>query len=227
MCLLVLLGKLYYSTIVCGGMAAEYEYNLLISYSIEFGRAGFGMARKELIDFLSSLGDKEAVIEKTLARGIIGVKTSLDARKVSQEARKKYTEDSSVFKSVIKFVPIDTWTDSTLEAMKKEVDKLNVTKEDKWRMTLEKRRYEKYHTDEIIEVLQKPSADRKRALAPLVQKYGNRILNPLEAIETITNSVGNNDSESVRQNSFLQRMSPNVFNVYVAQKCNLSCTYCY
>ena len=134
------------------GRAEKYDYNLLISYDFMMR---FGLARKELINFLNSLGDETPIVNKTLARGILGLKTSLDNRKVVQEARKKYKESPEMFRAVIKFVPIDNWVDSTLESMKKEVDRFKITKEDKWRMTVEKRRYEKYHTAEIIEALAK------------------------------------------------------------------------
>jgi len=132
--------------------AEVYDYNLLISYDFMMR---FGLARRELINFLGSLGDETPIVNKTLARGILGLKTSLDNRLVVKEARKKYKEDPGAFRAVIKFVPIDNWTDSTLEAMKKEVDRFKITEKEKWRMTVEKRRYEKYHTDEIIEALAK------------------------------------------------------------------------
>jgi uncharacterized protein len=82
-------------------------------------------------------------------------------------------------------------------------------------------------TSGMVEALQKSDENFSKARTGLTLKYGIQILRMLEEIKSITNRTGNNKSEYSKQNTFLQRMSPNVFNVYVAQKCNLSCSYCY
>lgn len=82
-------------------------------------------------------------------------------------------------------------------------------------------------TNDIIEALQNPSAKPFRSRIDLIQQYGNHFLNQLEKVITTTNSRGKKETKNPGQLSFQQRMSPNVFNVYVSQQCNLSCTYCY
>lgn len=82
-------------------------------------------------------------------------------------------------------------------------------------------------TEDLIEVLQSPRGQSLETNGCLVQQYGTQFLNQLEKITAHTNSKGKKEDENFRQLSFQQRMLPNVFNVYVSQKCNLSCTYCY
>jgi len=52
----------------------------------------------------------------------------------------------------LKWVPVDVWTDSSIESMKRVVVQLRgmIGEGEKWRMTVEKKRYTKHHKSEII-----------------------------------------------------------------------------
>lgn len=68
------------------------EYNLLVSY-----QQSFKAAKQELLALFEKLGDSSALIEKTLARGIIGVKTALNNKKVIEKVRELYHQNSLQF----------------------------------------------------------------------------------------------------------------------------------
>ncbi len=91
-----------------------YDYNILVS-----NRWGeFWEATREIRHVLSQLGDEAPVVKGTLARGIIGVRTSLDPREIVREIRKRCEDDPLFLKHTIKWTPIDIWTDSEMEPMK-------------------------------------------------------------------------------------------------------------
>jgi len=126
-----------------------YDFNLLVSCS--WGM--YGDAKEEITRTLKMLGDEEPIVKPTFAEGIIGVKTRLDSREVIHELLKLFNEDPLVFQYTLKWVPIDLWVYSDMESMKKGVIELKskIRTGEKWRMTVEKRRYTKHHRIEIIE----------------------------------------------------------------------------
>lgn len=52
-------------------------------------------------------------------------------------------------------MPVEVWTYSDLDSMKTAVKQLRIRirEGERWRMTMEKRRYTKYHKDEIVREL--------------------------------------------------------------------------
>jgi len=113
----------------------------------------YGDAKEEITRTLKMLGDEEPIVKPTFAEGIIGVKTRLDSREVIHELLKLFNEDPLVFQYTLKWVPIDLWVYSDMDSMKKGVTELKnrIRAGEKWRMTVEKRRYTKHHRIEIIE----------------------------------------------------------------------------
>ena len=106
----------------------------------------------EIARILAQNGDKQARIRMTLARGIIGVNTSLNARLVVRLLPAILKNDPSAIQCAFKWVPIDLWTSSDLEAIKAGVTGLknSVEPNETWRMTVEMRRYTALHKIEII-----------------------------------------------------------------------------
>lgn len=129
-----------------------YDFNLLVSYG---WRTSYHLAKKEIADLLNRLGEESPEIRSTLARGIVGVKTSLDPREIISKLREIFKEDPWQFEFTLKWVPIDLWTYSEMEAMKEVVKKLKekIGHGERWAMKIEKRRYTKYHKIEIIKEL--------------------------------------------------------------------------
>lgn len=129
-----------------------HNWNLLVSCKWN----AFGRARNEIRAFLAKQGDNSPVIERTLARGIIGVTTSLDSREVVHSARKAFKADPKTFTFAIKWVPVDSWIEADMPAMEAQVKKIagQISPNEKWRTLVEKRRFTKYHSEEIIKALE-------------------------------------------------------------------------
>jgi len=128
-----------------------YDFNLLVSCSWGV----YGRAKKEIVHILETLGDEGPLVKRTIAEGIIGVKTSLDSREVVHGLRRLFDEDPFVLQHTLKWVPVDFWTLSDMDSMKEGVRKLRnrINAGERWRMTVEKRRYSRHHKIEIIREL--------------------------------------------------------------------------
>ena len=128
-----------------------YDFNLLVSCPWAMS----GAAIREVALFLKLLGDEEPIVKRTAARGVIGVKTSLDARTVVRELGSILRDDPAAFQYTLKWVPVDLWVSSDLESMREAVLKLRdqIRPGERWRMTVEKRRYTMYHKIDIIDGL--------------------------------------------------------------------------
>jgi len=128
-----------------------YDFNLLVSCPWSM----LWRAKQEIADVLKLLGDETPIIKPTMARGIIGVKTRLDSREVVQGLQKLFIKDPLAFQYTLKWVPTDFWTYSDMDLMKEAV--MNVREKirqgERWRMTVEKRRYTRFHKIEIIKEL--------------------------------------------------------------------------
>jgi tRNA acetyltransferase TAN1 len=128
-----------------------YDFNLLVSYSWGV----YGRAKREIVQVLETLGDEGPVVKRTIAEGIIGVKTSLDSREVVRGLQRLFNEDPFVLQYTLKWVPVDLWTLSDMDSLKEAVRKLKngIREGERWRMTVEKRRYSQHHKIEIIREL--------------------------------------------------------------------------
>ena len=128
-----------------------YAFDLLVSCSW----GSYGRAKGEIIRVLRMLGDENPFVGRTFAKGIVGVKTCLDSREVVHGLRRLFNEDSYLIQHTSKWVPVDLWTYSDLDSMKEAVAELGKRIEpgERWRMTVEKRRYTQCHKIEIIREL--------------------------------------------------------------------------
>ncbi len=128
-----------------------YDFDFLVSCSWSL----YGKAKKEIIQILEKVGDESPLVRRTIARGIIGVKTRLDSREVISGLRRLFNQEPSVFRYTLKWVPIDVWTCSDMDSMKEGVRRLGnkIHAGERWRMIVEKRRYTLHHKIEVIREL--------------------------------------------------------------------------
>jgi len=135
--------------------------DLLISYSW----GNYFPAYLEAVRLLKRFGDPEPVVEKTKVWGIAVAHTILNNRVVIQKCRELYPAEPE-FQFTLKWVPVDFWVETDLDAMKKVIEKEirdRIQENETWAMRVEKRRWQRYHTIEIIEYLA-TSIERKVAL---------------------------------------------------------------
>jgi tRNA(Ser,Leu) C12 N-acetylase TAN1 len=128
-----------------------YDFNLLVSCSW----SAYGKAKKEIVHTLGTLGDENPLVKRTVAKRIVGVRTCLDSREVTHRLRALFDQDPLVFQHTLKWVPVDLWTRSDMDSMKRAVAELKskIHADERWRMTVEKRRYTRYHKVEIVREL--------------------------------------------------------------------------
>ncbi len=126
--------------------------DLLISFP--FGR--FYPARREARRILRHLGDHDPRISWTFVDGIAIAHSSLDNREVIRRCRDMYHNSEAEFEFAVKWLPVDDWCDTELDAIKQLIDEKaapQIAPEESWAMIVKKRRWQKYHTVEIIEHL--------------------------------------------------------------------------
>lgn len=132
------------------GMAGQ-DYNLIVSYELGALRE----AREDVLRVLRALGDQNPTVRRTVARGIVGVRTALDPRGVTKALRELCIKDPRSLGVTIKWTPIDLWVPSELAPMKEGVMKLRdrIRPGERWAMAVEKRRHTHHHKIEIIREL--------------------------------------------------------------------------
>lgn len=127
--------------------------DLLISYAWSH----FYRAKPETIRILKRFGDPAPRIEKTGVMGIAIAHTCLDNREVVKRCRALWeSEPQDSFEFAVKWVPADYWCATSLDAMKRVIDshiKDRIRDNQTWGMKVYKRRWQQYHTIEIVEYL--------------------------------------------------------------------------
>lgn len=133
--------------------------DLLISFP--WGR--FNQARHEAVRILKRLGDDQPHIEKTAVDGIAVAHTSLDNREVITQCHELLRNSEEEFNFTLKWLPVDYWCETNLDAMKQVIEEKVLSRippTECWAMKVKKRRWQHYHTADIVAYLA-PGIDRK------------------------------------------------------------------
>lgn len=129
------------------------QSDLLVSYSW----GSFGRAKTEVIRILSAFGDPDALVRKSDVFGIAIARTCLDNREVIRRCHTLWrAQPLDSFEFALKWVPVDHWCATDLAAIKRVVDERLVPligAQESWGMKVYKRRWQRYHTSEIVEYL--------------------------------------------------------------------------
>ena len=130
------------------------QFNILFSYQL----SDYKKAKNEATLLLRELGDEAPIIAQTEVRGVAGVQTILDNRKVIGEIRQKYRINPERLRHAIKWIPVDNWCSAEIEVMQSEVEKLrqSISAAVRWAMQVDKHHYDKLHTAQLVELLSKP-----------------------------------------------------------------------
>ena len=126
--------------------------DLLVSYSW----GGFGRTKPEVLRILKLLGDPDPWVRKSDVRGIAIARSCLDNRAVIRRCRELWSGPQPPFQFAIKWVPADHWCATSLDAIKQLIDERlvpDIGPDQTWGMKVYKRRWQAYHTREIVDHL--------------------------------------------------------------------------
>ncbi len=127
--------------------------NLLVTYDMR----NIKESEQEVLWVLEKVGETQPKLLRSPARGIFLIITSSDPREINRKLAQLCREEPEHFWFTYNYIPIDVWCSSDLEEMQEHVKKLaeGIGENETWRMTVNKRFYDQYHTQEIIEFLAK------------------------------------------------------------------------
>lgn len=129
------------------------EANLLVTFDPE----EFPAARKEVKETLGEIGEENPEFLTSRVHGLFMLHVSLDPKETTRKLEALCREDPSRFWYTYHWIPVDRWCPSTIEEMSEVVKEYaeKIKPEERWRMRINKRFYEKYHTPELVEKLTK------------------------------------------------------------------------
>jgi tRNA(Ser,Leu) C12 N-acetylase TAN1 len=139
----------------------EEEANLLVTFDSE----NLSAARYEVEDALEEVEEDGVDFLSSRVHGLFKVRIGLDPKEATKRLNKLCREDPSLFGYTYHWIPVEKWTNSTIKKMSEVVKEYaeKIEPEDRWRMRINKRFYDKYHTSELIEKLteyvDKPNVD--------------------------------------------------------------------
>lgn len=126
--------------------------DLLVSYSWN----QYHRAKQEVLRILKRFGDPEPWVEKTHVWGVALAHSSLDNREVIKKLHQLHETEPEALEFAIKWLPVDHWCNTALADIKEVVDakiKNQIGEGNTWAMKVKKRRWQDYHTDEIVRYL--------------------------------------------------------------------------
>lgn len=125
--------------------------NLLVTYDMQNRRE----SKEEVLWVLGKMGEEEPRFLSSRARGIFLIVTSQDPKEITAKLKQLCKDEPDNFWYTYNYIPIDVWCSSDLDEMEENVKKLSkgIKEDETWRMTVNKRFYNQYHTLEIIEIL--------------------------------------------------------------------------
>jgi tRNA acetyltransferase TAN1 len=163
------------------------NYNLLATTE----QISLSQACSELWMNLRAIGDPEPKVNRSRVRGVILARTSMNPVDAVHRLRAHMAEEPERYRYVYRVMPVQVWTDTSVESIVKEVASMRGVVEpgDSFRVTLEKRRT-RLRSLEIIEPVAATIDRRVELEAPdwmvLVEIMGNEtgisIVRPLDTL---------------------------------------------
>lgn len=102
---------------------------------------------------MRKLGDPDAGMRWTTVEGIAIVHTDLDPRQVVAGCHDLLCRGEEPFAFAVKWVPVDEWAPTDLDAIKAVIEQKlapRIGPDETWAMQVEKRRWQRYHTADIV-----------------------------------------------------------------------------
>lgn len=125
--------------------------NLLVT----FDPINYSEARTEVVNFLKEIGEHKPEFLYSDVQGLFQVRVDVDPKDVTRRLDASCRTDPSKFWYTYHWIPVEKWCRSTIKEMSEIVKEFakRIKPNERWRMRINKRFYEKYHTDELIEKL--------------------------------------------------------------------------
>ncbi|NIP66631.1 hypothetical protein GWN63_00825 [Candidatus Bathyarchaeota archaeon] len=129
------------------------EANLLVTFDPE----NRFEARYEVEEMLKEVGEEDPNFLCSRVHGLFQLHVDMDPKEIAKKLDSLCREDPSRFWYTYHWIPVEKWCSSTIEEMSRIVKEFagRIQPEERWRMRIDKRLYEKYHTQELIEELTK------------------------------------------------------------------------
>lgn len=134
--------------------------NLIVTYDPNHA----GLAEQELNSVFKKIGKSFDLI-KTDIEGLFKLKVS-EPRKVMAALIKLCKSEPSFFNVTYHYTPVDYWCKTDVAGIQKIIKECinpGIKQNDKWRMGLNKRHFDKYHSTELVikltEVINRPNVD--------------------------------------------------------------------
>jgi tRNA(Ser,Leu) C12 N-acetylase TAN1 len=115
----------------------QFRANLLVSVSWKAP----GRARREIVGRLRALGDETPAVSRTGRKGVMIVRTALDARQAIRRLRDVHELTPGAFRYTYKWVPVDLWTAPDVASLRQAVTQLRerIAPGERWRVTVARR----------------------------------------------------------------------------------------
>lgn len=128
------------------------DANLLIT----FDPTHAGMAQEEAKAILKEVGEEAEFLESKID-GLFKVKVS-DAKAVVKKVREECENNPAKFEKTFHWIPIEKWCKSEIKDMQDTIKSFvdGIKQEEKWKMDLGKRQWDKMPTPELIVKLTDP-----------------------------------------------------------------------
>lgn len=163
------------------------DANILVTFDPE----NLPAARYEVREVLEEVGEENPSFLHSKVHGLFKIRVEMNPKKVTKKLDTLCREDPSKFWYTYHWIPIEEWSPSTIDEMSKVVKKFaeRIDPEERWRMRISKRFYERYHTRELVEELTKhvdrPNVDLERPdktirIEIIGEKAGLSLLKPRE-----------------------------------------------
>lgn len=129
----------------------EEEANLLVTFDPE----NLPAAKYELKEMLEEVGEENPEFLHSKVHGLFKLRISLNPKEATKKLDTLCRKDPSKFWYTYHWIPVEKWCPSTIEEMSKIVKEFakRIAQEERWRMRINKRFYERHHTPELIEQL--------------------------------------------------------------------------
>jgi tRNA acetyltransferase TAN1 len=127
------------------------EANLLVTYD----RGNRSPAHYEVKQVLKRVGEENPRFLHSRVRGLFSIFIQMDPKEVTKKLDTLCREDPSQFWYTYHWVPVEKWCPSTIKEMSVIVKQFaeRILPEERWKISLNKRFYKKYHTQELVEHL--------------------------------------------------------------------------